>query len=104
MRVSFFIEFISLSHLLFKLNQLLIKFLNNVSSAQTAQGNLIVLALAIFNLFSSDVRRACYLPCLHVVSEESSLMICLADQQTGFPTEYGNAESVEPGTLKKEWF
>ena len=104
MGVSFFNEFISLSHLLFKLNQLLIKFLNNASSAQTAQGNLIVLALAIFNPFSSDVRPAFYLPCLHAMSEESSLMICLEDQQTGFLMEYGNAGSVELGTVKKEWF
>ena len=36
--------------------------------------------------------------------EEANLMICLADRQTDFFMECGNAGSVVLGTVRKEWF
>ena len=62
------------------------------------------LALATFNPFHSNVRPAFYLPCLLGIPEESNLMICLADRQTGFLMQCGNTGSVELWTVRKEWF
>ena len=48
---------------------------------------ILALALATFSLFHSNVRSVFYLPCPLVMPVKASLMICLADRQTGFLTE-----------------
>ena len=64
----------------------------------------LTLALATFNPFHSNVRPAFYLPCPLVIPVEVSLMICLADGETGFLMECGNRRSVKIRTFKKERF
>ena len=44
----------------------------------------LTLATANFNPFDSNIRPNFYLPCPLAMSVEASLMICLADPQTGF--------------------
>ena len=62
---------------------------------------ILTLALATFNPFHSNVRPAFYLPCLLVMPEEASLMICLLDRQIGFLMECGKTGSIKLGTVRK---
>ena len=58
-------EFILLSHLFFKLNHLLIKFLNNTYSAQNALGNYINISISYFQSISFKCSTCFFLLCLN---------------------------------------
>ena len=65
---------------------------------------IITLILAIFNPFHWNIQPAFHLPFSPVMLMETSLMISLADQQTGLLRECCNKGSLELGTVIKKGF